>query len=58
MKKITLRGKVQADSWDDLYGEKTTDAQASTCDIEITITGEVAPPPPEPPEPPQPGPKE
>jgi hypothetical protein len=52
MKTIRLRGKVQADSWDDLYGEQPTDARASTCDIEITITGEVAPPPPDAPQPP------
>jgi len=53
----TLQDKVQAASWGDLYGEKPTEAQASTSDIEITIRGEFTQPPPEPPEPPQPKPQ-
>lgn len=36
----------EADTWSALYGEKTTEAQASTSDVEITIKGEFTVPPP------------
>lgn len=36
----------EADTWSNLYGEKPTEAQASTSDVEITIRGEFTIPPP------------
>lgn len=57
MRNLTLSDKIQAASWGDLYGEKATEAQASTSDIEITVRGETTPPTPPEPQPPQPKPQ-